>query len=235
MKALYMDNMELKEWITTVSAIDGTRIMLEETAFYPESGGVSSDKGIIICDEKSLEYSMSQAIKEGNKILHDIGSHDLVIGDKVRCVLDWDRRHRLMRMHTAAHLLSALFSGMGARITGNRIDYDKSRMDYSIESFDRALIEEKVMEANNLIKRGAQVKVSYMNREEALEIPGMVKLAGALPPTQDTLRIVSIVGIDMQADGGCHVNNISHIGKIVITKMENKGSKNRRITYVLED
>ena len=235
MKTLYMDNMELKEWTTKVKSIEEEYVELEETAFYPESGGVASDTGIIKNVNDNKEYSMTKSVKRDGKILNHIGHHNLKVGDEIKATLDWQRRYKLMRMHTAAHLLSALFHELGAKITGNNIDVEKGRMDFSIEDFNRELIEKKVEEANNLIEKGAEVKTNYMSREEALKIPSMVKLAGTLPPNIDTLRIVTIEGIDEQADGGCHVKNIKEIGKIILGKLDNKGAKNRRLSYTLEN
>ena len=137
-----------------------------------------------------------------------------------------------MRMHTAGHLLSALFySRANCRITGNQIDVDRSRMDFNLEEFDRSKIETFVDEGNNLIKNDALVKTYFLDREEALKLPEMVKLAEAAPPADAKLRIVEIAGIDRQADGGLHVANLKEIGKIQLLKLENKGKTNRRLYY----
>jgi misacylated tRNA(Ala) deacylase len=234
-RALYMDNMDLREWDTLIKAISEDSVELEATAFYPHSGGVACDYGIIESKGNGRQYNITFVKKDNNTIIHIIGEHSLKPGDRVHAMLDWQRRYKLMRMHTAAHLLSSLFHDIGAKITGNSIDTEKSRMDFSIDEFDRDLIERKVEEANKLISNGAGVTISYMKREDALKIPSMIKLAGALPPDAEELRIVTIEGIDEQADGGCHVSNISEIGIIVLGKLENKGSKNRRLTYILDD
>lgn len=138
----------------------------------------------------------------------------------------------MMRMHTAGHLLSALFySRANCRITGNQIDVDRSRMDFNLEEFDRSKIETFVDEGNSLIKNDAPVKTYFLDREEALKLPEMVKLAEAAPPADAKLRIVEIAGIDRQADGGLHVANLKEIGKIQLLKLENKGKTNRRLYY----
>src|SRR5881397_4200302 len=149
-----------------------------------------------------------ETTKDGERILHTLesppGFHQ---GQTVTGKVDWDRRHRLMRMHTAGHLLSALFySGAKCLITGNQIDVEKSRMDFSLEVFDRTQIEGFVKEANKLIANDAPVKSYFLERSEALKIPDMVKLAEAAPPVEAQLRIVEIAGIDRQADGGLHVS-----------------------------
>jgi misacylated tRNA(Ala) deacylase len=235
MRALYMDNMNLKEWNTKIKSVTEDSVELYETAFYPESGGVAHDKGKIILLSDNREYDVLSVKKINGKIMHFIGNHDLKENNEVKAKIDWERRYKLMRMHTSAHLLSALFHNIDAKITGNSIDTDKSRMDFSIENFDRQLIENKIEEANILIEKGAQVTIKYMNRDDALKIPSMVKLAGALPPNIEELRVVTIEGIDEQADGGCHVSNIKEIGKIVLEKVDNKGAKNRRLSYSLNN
>ena len=153
-------------------------------------------------------------------------------GDKIKCVIDWDRRYKLMRLHTAAHLIASIFHNKGgALITGGNIELEKSRIDFSLENFDRNTIDEYAKLANELIQKDAPVKISYMKREEALKIPDMVKLANKMPPEVETLRIVEIEGIDKQADGGCHVKSLREIGTIEILKLENKGKSNRRVYF----
>lgn len=195
--------------------------------FYPKGGGVSYDTGLL-GSTKVVETS-----KDGDRILHTVESPvSFAVGQTITGRIDWDRRHRLMRMHTAGHLLSALFySGAKCLITGNQIDVDRSRMDFSLEVFDRTQIEGFVKQANKLITSNAPVKSYFLDRSEALKIPDMVKLAEAAPPVEARLRIVEIAGIDRQADGGLHVAHLNEIGRIELLKLENKGKTNRRLYY----
>ena len=141
-----------------------------------------------------------------------------------------------MRMHTAGHLLSALFfDRANCRITGNQIEVARSRMDFNLEAFDRSQIEGYVEEANRLVSKDPPVKTYFLDRQEALKMPELVKLAEAAPPAEDKLRIVEIEGIDKQADGGLHVARLSEIGRIQLLKLENKGKTNRRLYYALQD
>jgi len=159
----------------------------------------------------------------------------LSVGDEVACEIDWVRRHTLMRSHTAGHILSAImFRKNGILITGNAIDVDKSRFDFSMETFDKDAFQSLIDEANAQIARNLEVSVSTLPREQALLLPGMVKLAGALPPEVKELRIVKIGDVDEQADGGVHVKNTSEIGKIVFLSAENKGKSNRRVYFKVE-
>jgi Ser-tRNA(Ala) deacylase AlaX len=150
-------------------------------------------------------------------------------------VIDWERRHRVMRMHTTAHILSAVVNReTGALITGNQISPDESRIDFSLEAFDREKFGDYVRMANEAARSGAEVRSFFMKREEALRTPGFVKLAGALPPAVEELRIVQIGEIDTQADGGVHVKNTSEIGEILVNRIENKGKSNRRLYFSLK-
>jgi len=173
--------------------------------------------------------------KKDGAILHELDREGLPIGDEVACEIDWARRHKLMRSHTAGHILSAImFRKNGILITGNAIDVDKSRFDFSMENFDRDAFQSLIDEANVQIARGLDVTTRTLPREEALKLPGMVKLAGVLPPEVTELRIVKIGDVDEQADGGVHVKNTSEIGKIKFLSAENKGKSNRRIYFALE-
>jgi misacylated tRNA(Ala) deacylase len=227
-KKLYWEEPYSQDFTAKVVASGGKRVELDQTLFYPRSGGVSCDTGVLGGGIKVVETS-----KEGNKILHTLESPaSFIIGQMITGRIDWNRRHRLMRMHTAGHLLSALFySGAKCLITGNQIDVEKSRMDFSLEVFDRSQIEGFVKEANKLITNDAHVKSYFLERTEALKIPEMVKLAEAAPPVEAQLRIVEITGIDRQADGGLHVAHLNEIGRIELLKLENKGKSNRRLYY----
>ena len=226
-KKLYWEQPYSRDFTAKIAGSNGTQVELDQTLFYPRGGGVSCDTGVL-GGVKVVETS-----KEGDKILHTLESPaNFAIGQTVTGKVDWDRRHRLMRMHTAGHLLSALFySGAKCLITGNQIDVDRSRMDFSLEVFDRSQIESFVKEANKLITDDAPVKSYFLERSEALKIPDMVKLAEAAPPVEAQLRIVEIAGIDRQADGGLHVAHLNEIGKIELLKLENKGKTNRRLYY----
>ncbi len=228
-RKLYWEEPYSREFTAKVIHVDGARVQLDQTLFYPRGGGVSCDTGTIN-DVRVLETT-----KEGDNILHQVNpGPSIAVGVSVKGVVDWERRHRLMRMHTAGHLLSAIFfTRASCLITGNQIDTDRSRMDFNMESFDRSQIESFVDEANGLIVKDAQVKTYFLPRGEALKMPEMVKLAEAAPPAENQLRVVEIEGIDRQADGGLHVAQLREIGAIQLLKLENKGKTNRRLYYTL--
>src|SRR3989344_785485 len=232
-QALYMDDMYLKEFEAIVESVkDDKYVVLDKTAFYPVSGGVAHDMGILT--RNGEEFPVIYVGKFDGNVSHEVSKPGLKPGDKVTGKIDWDRRYKLMRLHTTAHLLAAIMHNKAkALITGNQIEIDKARMDFSLEEFDRNKIVEYIALANTLVQKGAKVKIGYMKREEALKIPDMVKLANKMPPEVDVFRTIEIEGIDKQADGGCHVSDIREIGKIELVKVENKGKSNRRLYFMV--
>ncbi len=209
------------------------KAVLGKNIFYPRGGGQPSDKGQLIKGGET--FNVLNVEKKDGKIIHELDREGLKAGDSVHCALGWERRHKLMRMHTAAHILAGMFAAeTGALITGNQLEEEKSRFDFSLENFDRAKFDEIVRKANELIAKNMELKVYSLPRGEAMKIPGIVKLANVLPPNISVLRIVEIPGADIQADGGTHVRNTSEIGKIEILKLENKGAANRRIYFTLK-
>ncbi len=239
-QTIFLEDCYAKECNATIVAAEGSKIELDRTVFCYEGGGQPSDYGKITLISSSgnngggNEFAVASVKKESGKIMHYLDKPGLKQGDKVHCTVDWERRHRLMRYHTAAHILSATVNKKtGALITGNQISVDQARFDFDLENFDRAVIEECVKEANEAIKRNIAVKMYFLPREEAMKIPGVVKLANALPPQVSQLRIVEIGDVDTQADGGTHVGNTSEIGTIEIIKMDNKGKSNRRVYFRL--
>ncbi len=226
-RKLYWEQPYSSDFTGKVVSLEGPKVVLDQTLFYPRGGGVSSDTGVL------QGTRVLETTKDGDRIIHALESPpQFAMGEAVTGRIDWDRRHRLMRMHTAGHLLSALlYSRAKCLITGNQIDVERSRMDFNLEAFDRSQIEGFVNEANSLIGKNAAVKTYFLKREEALKLPDLVKLAEATPPAEAQLRIVEIEGIDRQADGGLHVAHLDEIGQILLLKLENKGKTNRRLYY----
>ncbi|MCD6590882.1 MAG: alanyl-tRNA editing protein [Candidatus Aenigmarchaeota archaeon] len=237
-RPLYMDDCYLKEFeAKVISVTKGGEnkffVVLDQTAFYPNSGGQPHDTGKLI--KNGVEYPVVYVGKFSGQISHEVSKEGLKEGDVVKGVIDWERRFKLMRMHTAAHIISAIFhKETGALITGNQLGVDHSRIDFSLETFDRERMAELFNKANEIVEKDLPVKIYYLPREEAMKIPDVVKLAKALPPNANELRIVEIEGFDVQADGGTHVKLTKEIGKIVFTKAENKGKNNRRVYFTLE-
>jgi misacylated tRNA(Ala) deacylase len=232
-RALYLEDSYLKECDSTVVSVkDDKYIVLDQTIFYPKGGGQPSDTGKIIKNNEA--FNVVYVGKFSGEISHEIDHPGLKASDKVHCILDWEHRYKLMRSHTAAHLFASLLcNGTGALVTGNQLETDKIRFDFSLEQFNPDILQKYLNETNGLLKKDTPVKSYELPREEALKIPGAVKMAEAFPPDLPRLRIVELVNLDKQADGGTHVKNLNEVGQIQLQKTENKGKNNRRIYFTL--
>jgi misacylated tRNA(Ala) deacylase len=233
MKAIYLEDSYIRDSDAIVLSASGDQVILDKTSFYPASGGQPSDQGSLY--KANEEFKVMSAMALDGQIVHIVDREGLKSGDEIHAVLDWERRYRLMRSHTACHILSAvIFRETGAKITGNQIDISRSRVDFSLESFDKAKMSEYVEEANRLMGENRPVKIRVVSRDEALTIPDIVRLAMDVPD-RDEIRVVEIEGIDAQACGGTHVRSTREIGRIKMIKAENKGKSNRRVYFALEE
>lgn len=230
-ESLYLTDSYLREWDAAVlDVIDGKHIILDKTAFYPQSGGQPSDFGSIFRGEE--EYKMVSARKQGESISHEVDKQGLQPGDAVHCSLDWERRYKLMRCHTAAHIISqAIHKDTGALITGNQLDVEQCRIDFSLDDYDPEQVKQFIDEANGVVQQDLRISYEFKSREEAMQMPGISKLAKGLPESIQILRILAIGTFDIQADGGTHVHSTKEVGIIKFIKTENKGKNNRRLYF----
>ena len=233
-KALYMDDSYLKQWkAKIVSVKDDKFIVLDQTAFYPKSGGQPCDEGTFVKDGN--EFRVVYTGKFSGEISHEVDKPGLKEGDEISCEIDWERRYMFMRYHTASHLISnILYNKTDAKITGNQIEAVKTRMDFSMTDYSPEKLKTYVEEANKIIETNLPVTVDYMSREDVLQKPELARLAVGLPKNIKDFRIVRIGDLDEQVDGGTHVKSLNEIGKIEITKTVNKGKNNRRMYFVLK-
>lgn len=231
---LYLKDSYIKETKSKVLYYDKSKLILDKTIFYPGGGGLEKDNGIII-NSKNFGVELKDIKKEDNYIVHFVDG-EFSKGETVTLKLNWEKRYRIMKLHTASHVVSSLFyKKHGALITGNHITSEKARIDLNLKEFSKKLVEEIIEKANEIFSQDIEVKIYYLPKEKALEIPEIVKLAKKTPPNIETWRIVEIPGIDIQADGGVHVKNVKEVGKIKLLKMENKGKNNRRIYFTLSE
>lgn len=230
---LYMDDSYIKRCDTKVRGIQGNQATFESTVLHPLSGGVANDLGKVAWHETLYDVIDVEEDKSTGDVIHVLSRTPYFnIGDAIEIALDWDRRYALMKLHTAAHILSSImYSKYGALITGGHIDPDVAKDNFNIEKADKQLFEGAIDEVNAIVSKAIEVKAYYLPRDRALEIPGIIKLADKMPPESRELRIVEIVGIDVQADGGPHVRNTSEIGNIVLLRVENKGKSRKRVYY----
>jgi len=233
-EALYMKDSYLKNWdAKVVSVKDDKYIILDKTAFYPKGGGQPWDEGYIIKDGE--KFKVVYVGKFSGEISHEVEKPGLKEGDTVSCEIDWERRYTYMRYHTACHLVSnLLFRRANAKITGNQIELNKARMDFSMEDYSPEKLHTYVNEANEIIQKNLPVTIGYLSREEVLQKPELARLAIGLPKNIKEFRIIKIGDIDEQVDGGTHVKNLNEIGEIEIIKTVNKGKNNRRMYFVIK-
>jgi Ser-tRNA(Ala) deacylase AlaX len=240
---LYQRDSYRRDFDARVAVVTPDGAVLDRTAFFPTSGGVLGDEGGLT-GPGGARHRVVETVEAAEGGLHRLdrpasdaasGGPGLVAGDLVHGEIDWDRRYRLMRYHTATHVLTGvMFNDYAVRVTGNQLTPDKGRVDFAFEQFDRAVLEEGFRRSNALIERGLPVRISFVPASEARARPELFKLETAFPHDLPELRLVEIVGFDTQADGGCHVQRLEEVGRLVLTKCENKGKVNRRVYFVLE-
>ncbi len=235
-KQLYLYDSYQKDFMAKVEFVKENAVILDQTIFHPLTGGVSFDTGFLESGGVRRSVLRVEINRETKEITHIVDNADgLKPGETIKGEITWDRRYRLMRLHTTAHLIAAvMYRYHDARITGGQVDPDQAKMDFNLPRTDREVFEDAVAKANLEVQKKTQLKIYFLNRDEALKIPGVVKLAERMPPDVKDLRIVEIPGIDLQADGGPHVNNTGEIGEISLLKIENKGKTLRRLYFTVK-
>lgn len=229
---------ETFEWETLVTRVkDGKFVTLKKSYFYPKGGGQPEDLGTLITEE-GTEYPVIFVGKFGGTVSHQVDTEDKPVleeGMVVTCKIDEERRRRLMRGHTAAHIVSELIARKtGAEITGNQLSPEKVRIDFSTPEFNPDAFAGFIDEANEVIARDMPVLSDEVTREEMDKDPALSKLAMGFPEHIKQVRIVHIEGFDKQACGGTHVANTKEIGSVRLLKVENKGAKNRRVYFTID-
>ena len=232
---LYMKDVEsnyIREFDATVIERGFDYVVLDRTAFYPLGGGQPSDTGY-------LEWPGGKAeVKEVTKkegIRHHLAQNPELVPDKVHGVLNWERRHAHMKMHTAQHVISGVVYDLyKARTVGNQLYHDRSRLDFAPIKFTDEMIAEVERMCNEILSGGAKVEICTADREELEKnVDAQRANLDLLPKSVRDLRIVTIGAFDVCPCAGTHVRSLSEIGKLKIIKKENKGKDRERITYEL--
>jgi misacylated tRNA(Ala) deacylase len=236
-ETLYLADAYLKEFEATVTAVDveEKHVVLDRTAFYPGGGGQQPDAGELVAGDK--HYTVKRAKKSGGDIVHIVEGDELpVVGDKVTGRIDWDRRYAAMRTHTAMHILcGVIWRDYQVSVTGGNMDLLKGRMDFEFNELSRETIAEIEEKINAEVAAGREVKVNILPREEAFQIPDLIRTKiNLLPESIREVRTIEIVGLDLQADGGTHVHHTNEVGNIRITDYKSKGSDNKRLYVELD-
>ncbi len=236
---LYQHDAYLRDFEATVIAIDSDArtVTLDRTAFYPGGGGQPADTGTIHLADQVWRVEGSR--KAGGAVRHVLAGADRLpsVGDRVRGKIDWDARYRLMRTHTALHVLcGVVFRDYGAPVTGGNMGTDKARMDFEMEEFTPERVAEIERRANAEIAADRDVRVRVLPRDEAFAIPDLIRTKiNLLPDGIAEVRTVEIVGLDLQADGGTHVANTREVGGLKVVGTRSKGKSNKRLEIVLVD
>lgn len=231
---LYQTDSYVKEFTATITSLAEEQhgVLLDKTAFYPGGGGQPNDEGKLIVN--GVTYRVTK-VERGNVHILD-GDQLPAVGSTVQGILDWDRRYRLMRTHTAMHILcGVVWRDYGASVTGGNMEPLKGRMDFEFERLQKELVSEIEEKINAEVAAAREVKVRILPREEAFQIPDLIRTKiNLLPEGISEVRTVEIVGLDLQADGGTHVANTREVGTIRIADYKSKGGINKRIYIELE-
>lgn len=232
---LYHTDSYLKEFTARVVAVEGARVALDRTALYPTGGGQPADAGTL--SDGARTWAVTDVRREGELVWHTLAGEGLPApGDQLRGVVDWGRRYRLMRTHTALHLLcGVIWRDYQAPVTGGNMDTDEGRLDFELANFSNELAQEIVAKVNQEVAADRPVEVKILPRAEAFQIPDLIRTKiNLLPEGIAQVRTVNIVGLDLQADGGTHVARTGEVGAVRLLKTRSKGASNKRIVIGLE-
>ncbi|TNF73722.1 MAG: alanyl-tRNA editing protein [Acidobacteria bacterium] len=225
---LYHTDSYLREFEAEVSEVDteNRRLVLDRTAFYPGGGGQPHDLG-------SLDGTPVTKVKtDSGRVWHWLGEGELpTVGSEVAGELDWERRYRLMRTHTALHVLcGVIWRDHRAQVTGGNMEPGRGRLDFELESLGADMVPGIEEACRQEVAAAREIRVQILPRQEAMEIPDLIRTKiNLLPPGIAEIRTVEIVGLDLQADGGTHVANTSEVGELRIVKYRSKGATNKRL------
>ena len=228
---LYLHDAYLREFTATVTAVDGARVALDRTAFYPTGGGQPHDTGTL------AGLPVVDVRKEGEIVWHSVEGEPPAAGATVECAVDWDRRHRLMRTHTAMHVLcGVIWNEWGKAVTGGNMEPLEARMDFEFDPLPEGFAARVQDLVNAEIAADRPIEIEFLPRDTALEDEDLIRTkVNLIPESVRDIRVVDIVGLDKQADGGTHVARTGEIGRFEVVKTESKGKGNKRIRVRISD
>lgn len=217
----------------TVVAAGETGVVLDRTVFYPRGGGQPGDTGTLRWNGGRAH--VTDSVKQGGDVLHVVEGDLPKVGARVTAELDWERRHLLMRTHTALHALSGVvFRDYGAKVTGGNMEPGVARMDFELESMSAEFGREVQEKLNAELSRDLPVHVGFLPRAEALADTDLIRTkVNLIPEHVDPIRVVDIEGLDRQADGGTHVRSTAEVGRVRVAKTESKGKGFKRMRIEL--
>jgi len=223
----------LREVDATLRSVEDGDVILDRTVFYPRGGGQPGDTGRLEWAEGSV--GVTDTLKRSGSLVHVCEGELPEPGTSVRAVIDWERRHLLMRTHTALHVLTAvIWREFDAKVTGGNMEPGRARMDFDLESISVEFGAEVEQHLNSALQQGHRVQVDFMPRAEALADPHLIRTkVNLIPEFVDPIRVIVIGDIDKQADGGTHVANTNEVGSVRVVKTESKGKGNKRMRIEL--
>lgn len=236
---LYQTDAYAREFTAEVLAITEGALLLDRTAFYPGGGGQPADHGTL--NWGVGEFALTKIKKVGDEVCHWIETDDLHLlppaGAKVHGIVDWEQRYKLMRTHTALHILcGVIWRDYGAQVTGGNMQPLNARMDFELEHMSADFASEVEAKINAEVQAARPVSVRILSREEAFQFPDLIRTKiNLLPESITSVRVVDIKGLDLQADGGTHVANTQEVGRIRVVKHESKGKINKRLRIALDE
>jgi misacylated tRNA(Ala) deacylase len=227
----YLRDAFVREFDATVIAVDGNCVALDATYFYPTGGGQPHDTGTL------GSAHVSEVRKEGDAVWHTLQGPIPSVGDVVHGVVDWDRRFNLMRTHTAMHILcGVIWNEWQVPVTGGNMEPLSARMDFEFDPLPEGFAQRVEDLVNEAIARDFPIEVSFLPRETAVLDADLIRTKVSLiPETVKEIRVVDIVGLDKQADGGTHVRSTADVGRFRVIKLENKGKGNKRVRVEILD
>jgi misacylated tRNA(Ala) deacylase len=235
---LYQTDSYLQNFAATVVAVDVAQraVTLDQTAFYPGGGGQPNDTGTFTVN--GVTYPVLKVQKAGDAVVHLLGGDAALseVGASAQGQLDWEHRYKLMRTHSMMHILcGVIFRDYGAQVTGGNMEPLKGRMDFEFETLHKDFVQEVQAAVNQEVVAAHAVQVRILPREEAFQIPDLIRTKiNLLPAGIMQVRVVEIVGLDLQADGGTHVRNTSEVGSIRVVDYKSKGKINKRLYVELD-
>ncbi len=211
-------------------------VVLDRTVFYPRGGGQPGDVGTLRWDSGSV--TVLDTIRREGRILHLVDQEDLPgLGEPLFAEIDWERRYRTMRTHTALHALSGVvYRDFGAKVTGGNMEPGVARMDFELDSISVEFGREVEERLNAELVKGYPTEILFLAREVALADPDLIRTkVNLIPEFVKEIRVVDIVGLDRQADGGTHVSSTVEVGRVRVAKTESKGRANKRMRIELAE
>ena len=232
---LYLADADLRIFDATVQAVNDDLVELDKTAFYVTGGGQPHDTGILRWNNTEALVVDVRTVE--GRVWHQIQGEIPNVGSGVTGIVDDERRHQLMRTHTAMHILCGVMWQRWQRVvTGGNMDTLSGRMDFELDEFPPGFAEQIQELCNEEVAANRPVAVSFLPRSEAVLDRDLIRTKGNLiPEAVEEIRVVDIVGLDKQADGGTHVASTGEVGRIEITKTESKGKGFKRVRFVLHD